>query len=83
MCRGAPYGHDDLDLDDGVPVLSSLDHLAADFEAHLVYDPKYVALRHRSIRPHDEIRAAEGVEVSGVIGHIETRCTAVRAASWP
>ena len=69
-CAGmdlAPADH----LDHVVAVLARLDDLAADFQADLVDHAQDVALGHRGIRTHDEIRAAQGVEVGGVVGDVE------------
>jgi hypothetical protein len=59
------------DLHRGVAVLARLDHLAADLQADLADDAQDVALGHRGVRPHDEVRAAQDEEVGGVVGEEE------------
>ncbi len=63
----APADH----LDDGVAELAHLDDLAADLQPHLVDHAQDVALRHRRVRPHDEVGPAQRVEVRGVVGAVE------------
>ncbi len=46
-------------------------HLPPYLHAHLADDPHDVAFGGRSIRPHHEVGAAQGVEVGGVVGHEE------------
>ena len=75
----APADH----LDHGVAVLAHLDDLAADFQPDLVDDAQDVALGNRGIRPHDEVRAAQGIEMGGVVGAVEGASRAVRAAFLP
>jgi hypothetical protein len=54
-----------------VPVLAGLDHLTADFETHFVDHAQDVALGNRSFRPHDEIRAGQGIKVGCMIGDVK------------
>ncbi len=63
----APADH----LDHGMAVLAHLDDLAADFQPDLVDDAQDVAFGNRGIRTHDEVRAAQGIEVGGVVGAVE------------
>ena len=63
----APADH----LDDSVAVLAHLDHLAADLQPDLVDHAQDVALPHRRVRSHDEVRPAQCIEVGGVVGAVE------------
>ena len=63
----APADH----LDDVMAVFARLDHLAADLQPDLVDHAQDIALGDRSIRAHDEIRTAQGVEVGGVVGEVK------------
>ena len=47
--------------------------LVPDLHAHLVDHAQDVALGHRGIRPHDEIRPAQDVKMDRVVGHVESR----------
>jgi len=58
-------------LDELVAGAPHLDDLAADLDAHLVDDAQDVALGRRGVRPHDEVRPAQGVEMGRVVGHVE------------
>src|SRR5450756_1302651 len=58
-------------LDDVVTLLASLDYLAADFHADLGEHAQDVALSRGGVRSDDEVGAAQGVEVGGVIGDVE------------
>ena len=58
-------------LDDVVALLAGLDDLAADFHADLGQDAQDVALGRRGVRSDHEVGAAQGVEVGGVVGHVE------------
>ena len=59
--------------DDVHGLAARLDDLGADLHADLVDHAQDVALGHRGVRPHDEIRPAQDVEVDGVVGHVEGR----------
>ena len=59
------------DLDDAVAGLAGVDDLAADLGADLLDHAEDVALGLGGIRPHDQVRSAEHVEVRGVVGHVE------------
>ncbi len=63
----APAEH----LDDRVAVLAHGNDLAANFQADLVDHPQDVALGHRRIGPHDEVRPGQDVEGGGVVGDEE------------
>ena len=50
---------------------AQLDHGAGGLEADLADDAEDVARRRVALRPHDEVRAGEDVEVRRVVGHVE------------
>ena len=50
---------------------AQLDHRAGGLEADLADDAEDVARRRVALRPHDEVRAGEDVEVRRVVGHVE------------
>lgn len=65
--HAAPTDH----LDDVVVALAAGDDLLADFDADFVDDAEDVALPGRGVWPNYKVRAAQGVEVNGVVGDVE------------
>ena len=59
--------------DDVHGLAARLDDLGPGLHADLVDHPQDIALGHRGIRPHDEIRPAQDVEMDRVVGHVESR----------
>ena len=58
-------------LDHVVVAHAAVDHLLADVHADFVDHAQDVALGRRRIRPHHEVRPAQGVEMRGVVGDVE------------
>ena len=54
-----------------VSQLERLQHLAPKLHSHLGDDPEDVTLGGVSLRPHHEVWPSQGVEVGGVVGHVE------------
>ena len=54
-----------------VAVLAHLDDLAADFQPDFMDDAQNVAFSNGGIRAHDEVRAAQGIEVGGMVGAVK------------
>ena len=59
------------DLDHVVAVLPHLNDLAADFQSDFVDNAQNIAFGNGSIRAHDEVRAAQGIKVGGMVGAVK------------
>ena len=60
-----------IDLDDTMSGLARVDDRPADLGTDLLDHAEDVALGLGCVRPHDEVRSAEHVEVRGVVGDVE------------
>ncbi len=58
-------------LDDMMVSHAGIDDLFTDFNPNFVNYPQDISLWSRCVGSDDEVWSTQGVEVSGVIGHIE------------